>query len=94
MKPSRIKDLLIAILLVLLVAGISHFVITNPLGPSRILYYGEAFIIQWETRCEEGAPELHTSGQALVFSIGYNPHFRTTPCYCLEPQYIHEAVPS
>lgn len=57
MKLSRIKDLLIAILLVLLAAGISHFVITNPLGPSRILYYGEAFIIQWETRCEEGAPE-------------------------------------
>jgi D-alanyl-D-alanine carboxypeptidase len=56
-KKSRIKDLFIVVCLVLVVTGVSHFVITNPLGPSRLLYYAQAPVIQWTTRCSPGAPE-------------------------------------
>ena len=57
LKASRLKDLLVVIILVTLVAGISHFVITNPLGPSRLLYYPQAQVIQWNTRCSPEAPD-------------------------------------
>ncbi|WP_091852305.1 serine hydrolase domain-containing protein [Marinobacter segnicrescens] len=57
LKKSRLKDLMLVIFMVALVAGIAHFVVTNPLGPSRLLYYVQAPIIQWNTRCTAGAPE-------------------------------------
>jgi D-alanyl-D-alanine carboxypeptidase len=57
LKASRLKDLLVVIVLVTLVAGIAHFVITNPLGPSRLLYYPQAQVIQWNTRCSPEAPD-------------------------------------
>jgi D-alanyl-D-alanine carboxypeptidase len=56
-KKSRSKDFLLVIVLVALVAGISHFVISNPLGPSRLMYAIEAPLIQWSTECGLGAPE-------------------------------------
>lgn len=56
-KKTRVKDLMIVVALVILVAGVSHFVITNPLGPSRLLYYVQAPVIQWKTQCSDGAPE-------------------------------------
>lgn len=56
-KQSRVKDLVIVVALVALVAGVSHFIITNPLGPSRLLYYVQAPIIQWTTECGDSAPE-------------------------------------
>lgn len=57
LKKSRIKDVGAILGLVTLVAGVSHFVITNPLGPSRLLYYVQAPVIQWNTRCTPAAPE-------------------------------------
>ncbi|AFP29822.1 serine hydrolase domain-containing protein [Marinobacter sp. BSs20148] len=56
-KKSRSKDFFLIFALVTLVTGISHFVITNPLGPSRLFYYIEAPLIQWSTRCSSGAPD-------------------------------------
>lgn len=63
LKKSRFKDLALVIVMVILVAGVSHFVITNPLGPSRLLYYVQAPIIQWNTRCTSGAPEWMARSQ-------------------------------
>ncbi|MFL1406136.1 serine hydrolase domain-containing protein [Marinobacter sp. M1N3S26] len=53
---SRIRDGLVVLVLVGMVAGAAHFVITNPLGPSRILYQIEAPIIAWNTHCSDDAP--------------------------------------
>lgn len=62
-RKSRFKDFLLVIILIVLVAGTSHFVITNPLGPSRLLYYIEAPLIQWSTTCSPGAPEWMAEAQ-------------------------------
>jgi len=56
-RSSRIKDLFVVIFLVGLISGISHFVITNPLGFSRLLYVAQAPIIQWNSECSAGAPD-------------------------------------
>lgn len=56
LKTSRLKDLILVIFLVGSIAGVSHFVITSPLGPSRILYFFQAPIIQWTTTCSSDAP--------------------------------------
>lgn len=50
------------------VAGISHFVIANPLGPSRLLYYAQVPIIQWNTRCTESAPQWMRTVQRFATS--------------------------
>ena len=52
----RFKDLVLVFSLVGLVAGISHFVISNPLGPSRLFYHAQSYILQWETRCLSNSP--------------------------------------
>ncbi|WP_372972658.1 serine hydrolase domain-containing protein [Marinobacter sp.] len=57
LKKSRLKDLLLVIVMVALVAGVAHFVITNPLGSSRLLYYIQVPVTQWNTRCSESAPK-------------------------------------
>lgn len=62
------KDLVLVVLLILLTAGIAHFVITNPLGPSRLLYYLQAPIIQWETRCSDQSPEWMAGAQRYATS--------------------------
>lgn len=62
-KTSRLKDLLIVTGLVAVVAGVSHFVITNPLGPSRLLYYVQTPFIQWNTRCSPEAPDWMAGAQ-------------------------------
>ncbi len=54
---SRISDFFIVLIFVGVVVGVSHFVTINPLGPSRLLYYVEAPIIQWKMQCSDGAPE-------------------------------------
>lgn len=53
---GRIRDGLIVVILIAVVAGVSHFFVTNPLGFSRVLYWAEAPVIAWHTRCSEGAP--------------------------------------
>jgi len=60
---SRLKDLITVIALVAAVAGVSRYVITNPLGPSRLLYVIQAPIIQWQIRCSESAPSWMTQLQ-------------------------------
>ncbi|WP_138437249.1 serine hydrolase domain-containing protein [Marinobacter shengliensis] len=67
-KNSRIKDLMLLVCLVGIVAGVSHFVITNPLGPSRLLYYAQVPIIQWNTRCTDKAPEWMVKVQRFATS--------------------------
>jgi D-alanyl-D-alanine carboxypeptidase len=62
-KKSRYKDFLLVITLIALVSGTSRFVIINPLGPSRLLYYLEAPIIQWNTECSPSAPEWMEKAQ-------------------------------
>jgi len=53
---TRLKDAAVVLVLIALVAGISHFVITNPLGLSRIWYRVQAPFIQLNTRCDYEAP--------------------------------------
>ena len=60
---SRLKDLLLVIVLVVLVAGAAHFAITNPLGPSRLLYHAQAQVIQWTTACTSDAPAWMAKAQ-------------------------------
>jgi len=62
-KSSRIKDVLLVIGLVALVAGASHVVIIHPLGPSRLFYHAQAQIVQWNTRCPTDAPKWMASIQ-------------------------------
>lgn len=54
---GRIRDGLIVVILIAVVAGVSHFLVTNPLGFSRILYIVEAPLIARQTRCAETAPD-------------------------------------
>lgn len=53
---SRAADALLVIALIAAISGTAHFVITNPMGPSRLLYKLEAPLVQWHTRCSQGAP--------------------------------------
>jgi len=55
-KKSRAIDLLIVTALIVAVVGISHFVVVSPLGPSRLLYHIQLPLIQWTTKCSDGAP--------------------------------------
>ena len=56
-KASRFSDILLVIGLVLGVSAASHFVITNPLAPTRLLYYLQAPFVQATTKCSPGAPD-------------------------------------
>ncbi|MBK1885415.1 serine hydrolase domain-containing protein [Marinobacter sp. DY40_1A1] len=56
-KKSCFKDLVAIIVLVSVLAVVSHLVITNPMGPSRLLYYLQAPVVQWKVKCSVGAPE-------------------------------------
>jgi len=67
-KSSRLKDLMFTLIMVALVAGVSHFAITNPLGPSRLLYYIQAPIAKLKTRCTLGAPEWMAQAQRYATS--------------------------
>lgn len=62
-KSANRRDLLVVVLLIVMVVGIAHFAITNPLGPSRVLYQVQAPFIQWRTQCSNAAPKWLSSIQ-------------------------------
>src|SRR5690554_879848 len=51
-----LKDFLLVMLIVITVAVVSHFWVTNPLGPSRLIYPLQAYVAQLETTCSESSP--------------------------------------
>jgi len=62
-KGSRLKDAALVLALIFTVAGIAHWVITNPLGPSRLLYTFQSPIAQWQAECNASAPDWLLSVQ-------------------------------
>jgi len=50
------KDCLLVIVIVACIAAVSHFWITNPLGPARIIYPLQAYTAQHTTTCSSGRP--------------------------------------
>jgi len=56
MKKSRFKDFVVILIFIAFLMAISHFFITNPLGPSRLLYYIQAPLVQLTTSCKPGSP--------------------------------------
>ncbi|XKH01379.1 beta-lactamase family protein [Marinobacter nauticus] len=54
---KRFGELFLVMVLTALVAGVAHFVITNPLGLSRIWYQVQAPFIQLQTRCSKAVPQ-------------------------------------
>lgn len=65
---SRLKDVGIVFGLVVIVAAVAHFIVTNPLGPSRLLYYVQTPFIQWNVQCSEDAPYWMAQVQRYAIS--------------------------
>lgn len=51
------KDLVFVVIVILVVGASIHFVVSNPMGPSRIFYQMEAQLARWTTTCSDEAPQ-------------------------------------
>lgn len=63
---SRAIDVVVVVALIAVISGVAHFVITNPLGPSRLLYILQSPFIERTTRCTENAPEWMSDLQSYA----------------------------
>src|SRR5690606_6328770 len=52
----QLKDGVLVLCLVVAIASVSHFVITNPLGPARLFYPIQAQVAQFKAFCSSDAP--------------------------------------